>query len=142
MDNQTTFKTIKPQPIEDPERYFNNKRILCDIEHLQEQLTEKQMELLANSINPNEYMDKWYKYTFNHKSHMFVHIKNISVTCDGCSIKVYLQLHEPSISVTETENGEVKTYREVTNDWLTESAFRNKKTFSLVRDIKKLPKVN
>lgn len=59
MDNQTTFKTIKPQPIEDRERYFNNKRILCDIEHLQEQLTEKQMELLANSINPNEYMDKY-----------------------------------------------------------------------------------
>lgn len=73
---------------------------------------------------------------------MFVHIKNISVTCDGCSIKVYLQLHEPSISVTETENGEVKTYREVTNDWLTESAFRNKKTFSLAKDIKKLPKVD
>lgn len=35
-----------------------------------------------------------------------------------------------------------KTYREATNDWLTESAFRNKKTFFLVKDIKKLPKVD
>lgn len=35
-----------------------------------------------------------------------------------------------------------KTHREATNAWLTESAFRNKKTFSLAKNIKKLPKVD
>ncbi len=142
MDNQTTFKAIKPQPIENRERYFNSKRILCDIEQLQEQLTEKQMELLANSINPNEYIDKWYKYTYNPRNYMFVHIKNLSVIFDEGSVKIYLQLHEPSIDVTKTEDGELKSHCKIKSCRLTKNAFFNKKTFSIVKDITKIPKVD
>lgn len=140
MSNQT-YKTYKPSNISDKERFLNEQSILYDINELQHQLIEKQMELIANKINPDDYIGKWYKYTINSYNIMFAHIKDLMVTHDGLSIKIHLTLSEPAIDVIMV-NDDVKVVKETTNMWPTATCFFDKKHFSLVKDLDEIPKLD
>lgn len=139
MDNQK-YKTYKPNNIGDKERYLKETSIQYDIDELQHQLAEKQAELVANKINPDDYIGKWYKYTVNYCNHMFVHIKNMAVTYDGLFVKIHLTLSEPAVDVLRIKDNETKIFREITNLSITEKCFFDKKTFSLVKNINDIPK--
>jgi len=141
MNNQT-YNTYKPSKIGDKERYLKETSIQYDIDELQHQLSEKQTELVANKINPDDYIGKWYKYVVNYHNHMFIHIKNLSVTYDGLFVKIHLTLLEPAIDVLMNKDDETKIFKEITNLSITEKCFFDKKTFSLVKNINDIPKVN